>query len=99
MAPCPVGVAYLFLSVSSESASLAKGPAGGRGKARKELVLAKTFLHPEMEVQATEVSRTSSGVCHKTPITSVVPSSVRRAVVNSWPTQLIPFGRVSSIAH
>ena len=32
MAPCSVGAAYLFLSVSSESASLAVGP-GRRGKA------------------------------------------------------------------
>jgi hypothetical protein len=35
----------------------------------------------------------------RTPITSVVPSSVRRTVVNSWRSQLIPFGRVSSIAR
>ena len=67
-------------------ASLAIGPAGGRGKAQKELVSGKPFLHPETERQVTEVSRSCSGVCHKTPITSVVPSSVRRAMVNSWPT-------------
>jgi hypothetical protein len=33
-----------------------------------------------------------------TPISSVVPSSVRRAVVHSETTQLLPFGRVSSVA-
>jgi hypothetical protein len=35
-----------------------------------------------------------------TPITSVVPDSVRKAVVNSrGKTRLIPFGRVSSHAQ
>src|ERR1700727_57358 len=48
-----------------------------------------------MKRQATEVGRPGSGV--STPITSVVPSSVHKAVVNGWgKSQLIPFGRVSS---
>jgi hypothetical protein len=40
-----------------------------------------------------------AGCVVKTPIVTVVPSSMRRAVVNSWDNQLIPFGRVSSMAR
>ena len=40
-----------------------------------------------------------SVVGFRTPNNSVAPSSVRRAVVNSGVTQLIPFGRVPSIAQ
>jgi hypothetical protein len=99
MAPCSVGVAYLFLSVSSESASLAKGPAEGRGKAQKELVSAKPFPHPETERQATEVGRCGSGVWlqHRSLAWSQVPCAEQWLTVGA--TQLIPFGRVSSIAQ
>ena len=44
------------------SASLAWGPAGGRGKAEKELVSGQAVLHPETERRATEVGRCGSGV-------------------------------------
>jgi hypothetical protein len=38
------------------------GPARWPGHSRKELVLAGSFLHPEMERQATEVGRKNNGV-------------------------------------
>ena len=59
------------------------GPGRWPGQCGKELVFVEPFLHPETERQATEVGRCGSGVW-LTPITSVAPSSVRRAVVNSW---------------
>jgi hypothetical protein len=38
------------------------GPGLWSGQSGKELVLAKAFLHPETERQATEVGRCGSGV-------------------------------------
>ena len=56
----------LGLSVSPpfgfRSASLAEGPASGRGKAGRNLSWLRHFLHPETERQATEVDRYGSGV-------------------------------------
>src|SRR4029077_8004327 len=81
------------------SASLAKGPAEGRGKAQKELVSAKPFPHPETERQATEVGRYGSGVWlqHRSLAWSQVPCAEQWLTVGA--AQLIPFGRVSSIAQ
>jgi hypothetical protein len=38
-----------------------EGPAGGRGKAERNLSLAAPFMHPEMERQAMQVGRSGSG--------------------------------------
>ena len=59
----------------------------GRGKAERNL--SESILH--LREAGTEVSRLA--VVVTTPITSVVPGSVRKAVVTLG-TQLIPFGRV-----
>src|SRR5713101_4796064 len=57
------------------SSSIAWGPAGGRGKAERNLCSAKPFLHPERERQATEVGRYGSGVWleHRSIAWSQVP--------------------------
>ena len=52
-------------SADPDGRSLACGPAGGRGKAERNLCSAKPFLHPETERQATEVGRYGSGVLLK----------------------------------
>src|ERR1039457_509597 len=75
----------LGLSVDSAfrhwSASLACDSAGGRGKAGRNLESSAPISSSWKERQATEVNRSDSGV--STPMTSVVPGSVRKAVVNS----------------
>jgi hypothetical protein len=75
------------------------GPGRWPGQSGKELVFRQAFVHPEMERQATEVGPLDQWCVVRTPMSSVAPSSVRRAVVNSGVTQLIPFGRVPSIAQ
>jgi hypothetical protein len=79
--------------------SVAWGPAGGRGKAERNLCSATPFLHPERERQATEVGRYGSGVLleHRSVAWSQVPCAEQWLTVGA--TQLIPFGRVSSMAQ
>ncbi len=89
-------VAYLFLRVSPSAVPQqrrARPPVSG-----KELVLAKAFLHPETERQATEVGRYGSGVWFERRSLAwfQVPCAEQWLTVGE--TQLIPFGRVSSIA-
>jgi hypothetical protein len=74
-------------------------PGRWSGQSGKELVLAKAFLHPETERQATEVGRYGGGVWfeHRSLAWFQVPCAEQWLTVG--PTQLIPFGRVSSIAH
>src|SRR5216683_4684603 len=75
------------------------GPGLWSGQSRKELVLVKPFLHPETERQATEVGRCGSGVWleHRSLAWSQVPCAEQWLTVGE--TQLIPFGRVSSMAQ
>ena len=77
------------------------GQISGRwpGQSGKELVVAKRFLHPERERQATEVGRYGSGVLleRRSLAWSQVPCAEQWLTVGA--TQLIPFGRVSSIAQ
>jgi hypothetical protein len=62
-------------------------------------VLAKRFLHPETERQAAEVGRYCSGVLleRRSLAWFQVPCAEQWLTVGA--TQLIPFGRVSSIAQ
>src|ERR1700751_1635029 len=75
------------------------GPGLWSKQSGKELVLAKAFLHPETERQATEVGRSGSGVWleHRSVAWSQVPCAEQLLTVGA--TQLIPFGRVSSMAQ
>ena len=56
----PSSSARRVMTVAGDSK--AWGPAGGRGKAEKELVSGQAVLHPETERRATEVGRCGSGV-------------------------------------
>ena len=69
------------------------------GAKRGELVLAKAVLHPETERQATGVGRYGSGVLleRRTLAWLQVPCAEQWLTVGA--TQLIPFGRVPSIAQ
>jgi hypothetical protein len=75
------------------------GPGLWSGESGKELVSAGPFLHPETERQATEVGRSGSGVWleHRSLVWSQVPCAEQWLTVG--PAQLIPFGRVSSMAQ
>ena len=75
------------------------GPGLRSRQSGKELVLAKAFLHPETERQATEVGRYGSGVWlkHRSIAWPQVPCAEQW--LTGGETQLIPFGRVSSIAQ
>ena len=57
-----LGKAYRLPTLSCVGASLAWGPAGGRGKAARNLARPGRFLQAETEQQVTEVSRVCSGV-------------------------------------
>ena len=73
-----LGSAYRLPALSSAGASLAGGPAVSRGKAERNLSRrSDACILPPSDVRAV--------VCFTTPITSVVPSAERKAVVNSWP--------------
>jgi hypothetical protein len=91
--------AYLFLRVSPLQFLNSGGPGLRSGQSGKELVLAKAFLHPETERQATEVGRYGSGVWFERRSIAwfQVPCAEQWLTVGE--TQLIPFGRVSSIAQ
>src|SRR5580693_3200944 len=91
--------AFIFANFGRRSFSTAWGPAGGRGKAERNLCSAKPFLHPETERQATEVGRYDSGVWLKrrSLAWSQVPCAEQWLTVGA--IQLIPFGRVSSMAQ
>ena len=75
------------------------GPDLWTGQSGKELVLAEPFLHPETERHATEIGRCGSGVWleHRSIAWSQVPCAEQWLTVGA--SQLIPFGRVSSIAQ
>ncbi len=75
------------------------GPGRWSGQSGKELVLADPFLHPERERQAMEVGRYGSGVWleRRSLAWSQVPCAEQWLTVGA--SQLIPFGRVSSIAQ
>ena len=75
------------------------GPGRWSGQSGKELVLAEAFLHPETERRATEVSRFGSGVWleRRSLAWLQVPCAEQWLTVGA--AQLIPFGRVSSIAQ
>jgi hypothetical protein len=91
--------AYLVLRVSPLQCLNSVGPGLWTGQSGKELVLAEPFLHPETEQQATEVGRCGSGVWleHRSIAWSQVPCAEQWLTVGE--TQLIPFGRVSSMAQ
>ena len=76
-----------------------RGPGLWSGQSGKELVSVGPFLHPETEQQATEVGRSGSGVWleHRSLAWSQVPCAKQWLTVG--PAQLIPFGRVSSMAQ
>ena len=80
-------------------ALISVGPGRWSGQSGKELVLAEPFLHPETERRATEVSRFGSGVWleHRSLAWLRVPCAEQWLTVGA--AQLIPFGRVSSIAQ
>jgi len=61
-----LGGTYRLPALSFAGASLAGGPAVGRGKAGRNLALALRFLHFLVEQHATEVSRLGSGVLYNT---------------------------------
>ena len=84
---------------SAFSPSIAEGPGLWSGQSGKELVSVGPFLHPETEQQATEVGRSGSGVWleHRSIAWSQVPCAEQWLTVG--PAQLIPFGRVSSMAQ
>ena len=75
------------------------GPGRWSGQSGKELVLAEPFLHPETERRATEVSRFGSGVWleRRSLAWLQVPCAEQWLTVGA--SQLIPFGRVPSIAQ
>jgi len=75
------------------------GPGLWSGQSGKELVSAGPFLHPETERQATEVGRYGSGVWfeRRSLAWPQVPCAEQWLTVG--PAQLIPFGRVSSMAQ
>jgi len=60
------------------------GPGRWSGQSGKELVLAEPFLHPERERTGNGSKPFWQWCVVTTPINSVAPSSMRRAVVNSW---------------
>jgi len=80
-------------------ALISVGPGLWSGQSGKELVLTEPFLHPETERSATEVGCCGSGVWleHRSIAWSQVPCAEQWLTVGE--TQLIPFGRVSSIAQ
>src|SRR5580704_15184117 len=75
------------------------GPGLWPGQSGKELVPARPFVHPQTERQATEVGPYGSGVWleHRSLAWFQVPCAEQWLRVG--PTQLILFGRVSSMAH
>ena len=75
------------------------GPGRWPGQSGKELVLVEPFLHPETERRATEVSRFGSGVWleRRSLAWLQVPCAEQWLTVGA--SQLIPFGRVPSIAQ
>jgi hypothetical protein len=82
---------------ASSWSSRAGFPAGGRGKAGKNLAPLGAWQHPAMKCQAMEVSRRDSGV--SAPVKSGVPSSYAKQCLQRGKIRLIPFGRVPSTAQ
>ena len=78
------GLAYLFSAFRHWSASIAGGPPSGRGKAERNLSWPSHFCILRRSDRQPEVGRCRQWCVVRTPINSVVPSSMRRAVVNSW---------------
>ena len=88
-----------LLRLSALECLPSRGPGLWSGQSGKELVSVGPFLHPETEQQATEVGRSGSGVWleHRSLAWSQVPCAEQWLTVG--PAQLIPFGRVSSMAQ
>jgi len=89
----------LLLRLSALECLTSVGPGLWSGQSGKELVSARPFLHPETERQATEVVRYGSGVLleHRSLAWFQVPCAEQWLTVGA--AQLIPFGRVSSMAQ
>src|SRR6266849_710557 len=75
------------------------GPGRWSGQSGKELVLAAPFLHPEMEQQAMEVGRSVSGGFFGHRTTAWLQVSCAEQWLTVGASQLIPIGRVPSIAQ
>jgi hypothetical protein len=69
------------------------------GQSGKELVLAAPFMHPEMERQATEVGRSGGGGLLEQRTTAWLQVSCAEQWLTVGANQLIPIGRVPSIAQ
>jgi hypothetical protein len=83
----------------SQRSLISVGPGRWSGQSRKELVLAEPFQHPETERLATEVSRYGSGVLLERRSSAWLQAPCAEPWLTVGATQLIPFGRVSSIAQ
>ena len=90
---------YRLLRVSPVQCLNSAGPGRWPGQCGKELVLVEPFLHPETERQATEVGRCGSGGLLEHRSIAWLQVSCAEQWLTVGVTQLIPFGRVPSIAQ